>query len=47
MRFTAIQLPASAPWRRTASSAYAEQLGVNRQRPNGPNTRVFAGDSTH
>jgi hypothetical protein len=32
--------------RRMASSAYSEQLGVNRQRPNGPQTNVFAGEST-
>jgi hypothetical protein len=30
---------------RNASSAYAEQLGVNRHPPSGPKTKVFAGDN--
>jgi hypothetical protein len=46
MRFTASQLPARAPWRRRASSAYSEQLGVKRHRPSGPNRTVFAGEIT-
>jgi hypothetical protein len=46
MRLMASQLPASAPWRLTASKAYSEQLGVKRQRPSGPNTNTLAGEIT-
>jgi len=31
IRFTASQLPCNAPCRRKLSSAYSEQVGVNRQ----------------
>jgi hypothetical protein len=40
----ASQLPFAAPWRLTASKAYAEQLGVNRHWLIGPSTKVFAGE---
>ncbi len=40
----AFEQPAPAVAR---ASAYFEQLGVYRQRPNGPNRTAFAGDSTH
>jgi len=46
MRFSASQPPGSAPWMRTASSAYSEQLGVKRQPLSGPNANIFAGEIT-
>ena len=33
-RFSAAEIPRIAPWRATASSAYAEQLGINRHEGN-------------
>jgi hypothetical protein len=44
-RFVASQLPARAPCVRNASSAYREQLGVNRQPASGPNKKVIVGES--
>ncbi len=44
MRFTASQLPPSAPCACKASNAYAEQLGSNRQPPAGPNKNTCAGE---
>jgi hypothetical protein len=46
MRFSANTLPLHAPCRRTASKAYAEQLGVKRHWLSGPNKNVFAGEIT-
>src|SRR5262249_16937162 len=41
MRLRANQPPRSTPCLPTASAAYSEQLGLNRQAPPGPNTNIF------
>lgn len=46
MRFAAKAVPVSAPCPRTASMAYTEQVGLNRQPLPAPNNRDCAGEIT-
>jgi hypothetical protein len=46
MRLRASHIPPRTPCTRTASSAYAEQLGLKRQCASGPKKAVFAGEIT-
>jgi hypothetical protein len=47
IRHAASADPRTAPWTRKASTAYSEQLGVNRHRPSGPDNAANRGLAVH